>query len=161
MKTFVLLLAVLAMPLAQADAPPLVTDAVQVDQMPAAPAPGLTFADKLKTFASPEQLGALLGVLATLGTVAKLLTDKRKRIVALVVKNAFYASEDAANETTDPNFNKLAAALKSADAWCLAHGWRTLTPGEQAIATLQLQAQHGEEIAKQKVAAAAPAEVPT
>lgn len=135
-----------------------VEPAVFVEQMPsAAPAAApSSFIEQVESYATAPNVAWALGTLLSMGAVAKFLTERRKRIVALVVKNAFYATEDAANETSDPRFDKLANALKTADAWCVAHSWRPLTPGEQAIATLQLQSQHGEEIAKAKVAAAAP-----
>ncbi len=150
-----LLLAVIAPLLCSADPQPdpAVINAVAVEQMPSS---SPTIGDQLTAFVTREKSNIEwgVGVLLSVGAVATFATQKRKRVLALVVKDVFYATEDAANESGDPNFNKAASALKALDAWCVAHGWRPLTPGEQAIATLKLQSIHGEEIAKAKVAAA-------
>jgi hypothetical protein len=120
---------------------------------PTPPGPGLL--QKLDQV-SPE--GALEGLGLLGGSVIAVLaffSARRKRILAEVIEHAFHVVEDIGREKEgDDNFDKAAKALEAADDWMKAHGWRPLSPQEQKIAALELKAFHGEEIAKQKVAAA-------
>ncbi len=116
-------------------------------------APAMSVFDLIKTnFLSPAGLAGL--VLTVLGIIGKFAwaTEKRKRVLALAVKNAFHIVEDVGNELDgEDNFDKAARGLLEADKWMVANGWRAMTAQETAVAKLELQAKHGEEIAKAKV----------
>ncbi len=120
-------------------------------------APAMSVFDLIKTnFLSPAGLAGL--VLTVLGIIGKFAwaTEKRKRVLALAVKNAFHIVEDVGNELDgEDNFDKAARGLLEADKWMLANGWRAMTAQETAVAKLELQARHGEEIAKSKVLSSA------
>jgi hypothetical protein len=104
--------------------------------------------------------GSSLASIATLALAAigglVWFTTRRKRLIAKGAHHIFGIVEDIGNEIEgNDGFDKAAAALKVADDWFKAHGWRPLTPGEQALLQLELKAIHGAELAKEKVAVAA------
>ena len=130
---------------------------------PALPQPS-SFGELLSGFLTP---GGIAKGIASLGGIAlgilggfQFFTTKRKRILALAVNDAFHIVEDAYNELDDGTpakaaFNKLDAGLKALDATLIANGWRPMRPEEAAAAKLALQATHGIEVAKEKIAVAA------
>ncbi len=84
-----------------------------------------------------------------------------KQIGAVVANSAYLEAPDkgearagAIKEIHD-GFDKAAAGLKKVDEYMVANGWRPLKPGEVQLAQMQLQAIHGGEVAKAKVAEAA------
>lgn len=68
------------------------------------------------------------------------VTDKRRRLVALAVYHGYTIAQDVDAEAPTDTGKKLEAALKAANDWMVAHGWRPLKPGEQAAAQLSLKA---------------------
>lgn len=87
--------------------------------------------------------------------------EVRRRRVALAIHHGFLIAEDIAAEIPGPDaFDKVAAALKAADEFALANGWRALKPGEQTVAKLEFSALHGEQKISEKLAIKALEAVP-
>ena len=113
----------------------------------------------LLSFLSPANLAG--GVVAVLGVLGgfQFFGAKRKTAVALAAYYAFHIVEDVYSNLepgpTREGFNKAASALKVADDYLKKAGWRGLKPGEVAVVELQLQAIHGVEVVKEKLAVAA------
>jgi len=86
--------------------------------------------------------GVIVGVLGFLG--ARFLSVQRERQVALAIYYGAHMAADIDLEMAPggakTTAEKIASYLKSADDYCLAHGWRALKPGEQLAATAQAQA---------------------
>ncbi len=120
-------------------------------------APAMGVMDMLKTnFLSPAGLAGLIA--SILGIAAKFAwaTEKRKRIIALAVKDTFAIVEDIGNEIDgDDGFDKVARGLRELDAYLLANGWRPANALEQEQAKKGFQVIHGNEVAKAKVLVAA------
>ncbi len=126
----------------------------------AAPSVSNSIFDLVKTnFLTPSGLAGL--VITIIGIAGKFAwaTEKRKRIIALGVKDSFAIVEDIHNELDEgpakDGFDKAARGLQELDKWLVAQGWRPASPQEQQVAALALQAIHGGEIAKAKVIATA------
>lgn len=125
------------------------------------PAPSIL--DTLKAnFLSPAGLGGLLATVAAIIGSISWFNQKRKKLIALAAFYAFHIIEDIGLEKEGNDaFDKAAAALKKLDEYMVANGWRALKPGEVEVAKMQLQALHGAEVAKAKVAEAAAAASPS
>ncbi len=120
-------------------------------------APAMSVFDLIKTnFLSPAGLaGLLITVLGIIGRFAW-ATGQRKRIVAKGVHHVYAIVEDIGNEIPgDDTFDKAARGLVELDKWLVLNGWRPATSGEQALAKMDFQAIHGNEIVKAKTIAAA------
>ncbi len=129
----------------------------QTVELPPAAPPVMGVLDLLKTnFLSPAGLAGLaITVLGIIGRFAW-LTEKRKRILAKGVHHVFAIVEDIGNEMAgDDVFDKGARGLQELDKWLVLQGWRPASSAEQALAKMDLQAIHGNEIAKAKVIATA------
>ncbi len=114
----------------------------------------------LAGFLSPGGIATGVGVILGVLGGFQFFSAKRKRILALAAFHAFHIVEDIDNELDDgtaakATFDKAAAGLKQVDAYLVANGWRPMKPGEVPAQALALQAIHGGEIAKAKVAVAA------
>lgn len=100
--------------------------------------------------------GLATGISLLLGGLGLLLgsNEVRRRQVALAIHHGFLIAEDIASETPGEDaVDKIAAALKAADAYCTANGWRALKPGEQDVAKLTFTAQNGAQKVAEKIAA--------
>lgn len=121
-----------------------------------APLPSSRSSAALDRFLSPSGILSVLGGLGGLTGLVAWLTQRRKKFIAYAIHHGFMIAENAGieDDEEDSKVDKAAIALKAIDEWMLKNGWRPLTPEEKLIAELQLQAKHGEEVAKAKVQAA-------
>ncbi len=74
-----------------------------------------------------------------------------KRRLALIVKNAFMVVEDLDAEMANTKLDKTLEFLKAANDFCVANGWRSLKPGEVAVAKLMAKAMNGEAEAQEAI----------
>jgi len=106
-----------------------------------------------------QVIGAAVGGLLTLlaGVLVKFAHNEvRRRNVAIAIRHAYAAVEEIARlDPADNAIDKIAAGLKSADAWMSAQGWRPLTEQEKQVARLGFTAISGDEHARTKLATAA------
>jgi hypothetical protein len=78
----------------------------------------------------------------------------RKRQVGLGIYHAFHTIEDASSEWPEnTTLRKAEEALKAADQYMIANGWRPLKPEEQSLAQLQFTAMNGQMKAQEKIQA--------
>jgi hypothetical protein len=106
----------------------------------------------------PEQVvetaGLVLGLI--LGKLA--WTAVRKRRVALAVYYGFHIAKDieaeVAGTPSEKTVDVVVLALKHANDWMVANGWRPLKGGEQDVAVLQARALSGKVATATGVAAA-------
>lgn len=132
---------------------------VQLDNA-AAPAPGIG-QTLLNLLLSPTGIATAISLI--LGGIGLILgtSEVRRRRVALAIHHGFMIAEDIAAETPGEDaVDKIAAALKAADQYALANGWRALKPGEVAVAKIEFSALNGAQKVAEKVAANAIAAAP-
>jgi len=115
----------------------------------------------LNMLLSPSGIATAVSLIfAGLGLVLG-TSEVRRRRVALAVHHGFLIAEDIAAETPGQDVvDKIAAALKAADDYALANGWRALKPGEQARAKLEFTSLNGAQKVAEKVAVNAMAAAP-
>lgn len=117
-----------------------------------APAPSL-LGELAKKFVTPEGLASVAVTLLGLVGGALGLTALRKRQIAIVTQHAFLGVEDFAKTTETDVDDKVAAGLKIANEWMVAHGWRELKPGEENLVKLGFKALNGQSALQEKVQA--------
>ena len=103
---------------------------------------------------SPSGLSALVLVLGGIAALVLGPSEVRRRRVAKALHHGFLIAEEIAAETEGEDVvDKVAAALKAADAYCVANGWRALKPGEVAVGKLEFSALNGAQKAAEKIQA--------
>lgn len=92
--------------------------------------------------------GIASAVVSILGLVGGLLglSAMRKRQIAIVTQHAYYGVLDFAKTTETDVDDKVAAGLKIANDWMMAHGWRPLSPQESEVVKLGFNALHGRDL---------------
>ncbi len=100
--------------------------------------------DLLLSLLTKENL--LIAIPVLLGGLGLLLgtSEVRKRRIALAVFHGYRIARDIADETPGEDAADIVeAALKAADEYMAAHGWRPLKEGELPLAKLQVRSESG------------------